>query len=97
MEKLQSCSVEILSGMGTQWHHVANKLRSTCQPRQIGENVLLNQQLWQNVFLQMKFLHYNPILILIYASIPMLPTSKVHPLLTECVLYILITISLTEK
>lgn len=89
-------SAEILAGMGTRWHHVADKLHSTCQPGEIGD-VLLNQQLWQNIFLHMKLLHSNPILILTDASIPALPTSKVQPLLTGYVLYILLTISLTEK
>lgn len=88
-------SVAILPEVGTQCI-MADKLHSTCQPREI-EDVPVNQQLWQNIFLQMKLLYYSPILILTGASIPTIPNSKVPPLLTRCVLYILLITSLTEK
>lgn len=40
-------SAEILAGKGTRWYFAADKQHTTCQPREIGEDVLLlSQQLW---------------------------------------------------
>lgn len=45
METSQPGSAAILAGRGTQWHHVANEVHSTCQPGGMGADVLqLNQQ-----------------------------------------------------
>lgn len=42
---------------GKSWHHVADKSHSSCQPKGTGDILLLNQQLWQNISLQMSLVH----------------------------------------
>lgn len=57
LEPWQPGSAVILAGMGSGWYHIADKSHSSCQPKEIGGVLLLNQQLWQNSSLQMSLAH----------------------------------------
>lgn len=56
LQTWQPGSAVILAGMKS-WHHVADKSHSSCQPKGTGDVLLLNQQLWQNLSLQMSLVH----------------------------------------
>lgn len=81
--------VEIPAGRGAQWHFAADEPHSTCQPGEIGEDVLLLSQLWQNHSPQMNLVHYSLTVILIHTFILKLPVSKLLSPHTRHVLYTL--------
>lgn len=57
VETGQPGSAVILAGMGSRWYHVADKSHSSCPPKETGDVLVLNQQLWQDISLQMSLVH----------------------------------------
>lgn len=80
----QPGSAVILAGMGSWWYHVADKSHSSCPPKEIGDVLVLNQQLWQDISLQMSLVQPHPH--------PRVTCPKVEPPLTQHVLYTSLTV-----